>query len=227
MFDINFAQQQRFTDSWTFRLVLINVAVWIIQLIAYPLFTNLFALNPSAVLSGHIYQFFTYMFLHSTYTSYGMIYPMHILLNMFVFVIFGFPVERTIGRDRFLILYFLSGIGSAVIYMAIMNLLIGGVSVSLLGASGAVFGVLSAYAFLFPRNWVYILGLFPLPAAALLVLLLVEEMFFGFLGLQPGIANFGHVGGIVTGLAIMFYWRHKRKRQERKFGERGYQFIWE
>lgn len=217
-----------FTQSLTFRIILINAVVWIVQLITYPFVDSFLALKPSMALSGHFYQFLTYMFLHATYvkTSYGAtIYPMHIGINMLILAIFGFPLEQTLGRKRFLTVYLLSGIGSAVFYLLTMTGLMGISETSLLGASGAVFGVLAAYAFKYPKTWVYFLGLIPMPAALMIVFFLVEETFFGIMGLDPGVANFGHVGGILTGLMIMTYWRFRDR--EPGFGDRNFEFIWE
>jgi len=200
----------KFTESLTFYIIMLNVIFFVIQ-IFLPVFTETFVLLPSLALSGYYFQFISYMFLHGSL--------IHIALNMFVFAIFGFPLEQTIGRTRFLTVYVLSGLGSAVFYILMMA----SYDISLLGASGAVFGILAAYAFKYPRQWVYLFGLFPLPAAVLIVFLLIEETFLGVLGLQPGIANFGHVGGIITGLLIMFYWKLKEERRP----TREYQFIWE
>lgn len=207
--------QYRFTESLTFYIIVINVVFFVIQ-VAFPPFTDTLVLLPSLAISGHYYQFISYMFLHGSL--------MHIALNMFVLAIFGFPLEQTIGRKRFVTVYLISGIGSAVFYILIMMSMMGAYDISLLGASGAVFGILAAYAFKYPRQWVYLFGLFPLPAAVLIVFLLIEEMFLGVLGLQPGIANFGHVGGIVTGLIVMSYWRLK---EERRRIPKGFQFVWE
>ena len=216
-----------FTKSITFKIIALNFIIWILQLITYPLINMIFSLKPSLALSGHVYQFVTYMFLHATYvkTYQGvMIYPTHIAINMFVLAIFGFPLEQAIGKRKFTTVYMVSGIGSALFYIFMMMLFAGASDVSLLGASGAVFGVLAAYAFLFPRTWVYMFGLFPMPAAAMIVFLLLEEMFFGFMGLDPGVANFGHVGGIITGLMVMVFWKI-RERESNKWEE--FEFIWE
>ena len=206
-----------FTKSLTFRIIIVTFVVWIIQLLAYPSFDFLFSLKPSLALSGHVYQFFTYMFLHATYfqTDYGvMIYPAHIAINMLLFAMFGFPLEQTLGKRKFMIVYVVSGIGSAVFYLLMMTGLMGIFDVRLIGASGAVFGVLAAYAFKYPKTWVYFFGLVPMPAAGMIIFFLIEETFFGIMGLDPGVANFGHVGGIITGLLIMTFW--KIKERERK-----------
>ncbi len=218
MFDPYSREQYDFTKSYAFYILVANVVVFIIQMLYEP-FTSIFALIPYKAFSGYVWQFFTYMFLHGGF--------MHIFFNMLVLLLFGFTVESVLGKRRFLIVYLGSGIGSAIFYIVLMSMFTEISSVPLLGASGAIFGLLAAYAFLFPKSWIFIWGFIPLPAAVLIVFLLVEETFLGALSLQPGIANFGHVGGIVTGLAIMFVWRITKKRRERSFGSRDYQFIWE
>jgi membrane associated rhomboid family serine protease len=225
-----FSRDYHFTKSLTFYIIIITVIVWIIQLLAYPLIDDAFSLDPATMSAGHAYQFVTYMFLHATYvassTGAATLYPGHIAINMLIFAIFGFPLEQALGRRKFISLYIISGIGSAVFYLFVTDAFIGASSAGLIGASGAIFGVVAAYAFMFPKRWIYVLGLIPLPAALMLVFLLVEESFLGLLSLEPGVANFGHVGGIITGLALMTIWRFAEKR-EKSFGEKGFEYVWE
>ena len=219
-----------FTKSLTFYIIFLNIIVWLLQIATYPLVDDAFSLNADSVSARSAYQFVTYMFLHATFveTNTGgiAIYPLHIAMNMLVLAIFGFPLERALGKRKMLVLYLFSGIGSALFYLFVMPLVTGVAGASLIGASGAVFGVLAAYAFKYPKAWVYIILFpFPIPAAPMIVLLLLEEIFLGFMGLQPGVANFGHVGGIITGLLIMTVW--KLTNREKKFGEKDFEYIWE
>jgi rhomboid-like protein len=218
-----------FTKSLTFYIIAANVIVWILQMLTYPLIDDVFALDPQ-VTAGKAYQFVTYMFLHATYveTSGGgvTIYPLHIAVNMLVFVVFGFPLEQTIGRKKFIALYLASGVGSAAFFILVTSLFAGASGAGLIGASGAVFGVLAAYAFKYPKSWVYMFGFFPMPAALTVVFLLLEETFFGFMGIQPGVANFGHVGGIITGLAMMTAWKLTGKK-EKSWDGKGFEYVWE
>ncbi len=218
-----------FTKSLTFYIIALTVLVWAAQFAAYPLVDDAFSLDAGSVSAGNAYQLVTYMFLHATYveTASGgiTIYPIHIAMNMFVLAIFGFPLERTLGRKKFVTVYFLSGIGSALFYIFMMPVLAGVTGGSLIGASGAVFGLLAAYAFKYPKAWVYMFGLVPMPAALMLFFLLVEEAFLGVMSLQPGVANFGHVGGIISGLLVMAIW--KLTSREKKFGDAGFEYVWE
>jgi membrane associated rhomboid family serine protease len=124
---------------------------------------------------------------------------------------FGAVVEQVLGWRRYLMVYILSGLGSALLYIALTGV---SSTVMMLGASGAVFGVLTAYAFKFPKNWIVMFPGIPLPAALMVVFFVVIEFFFGVFDLQPGVANFGHLGGIITSLLIMFYWKKTEDKKE-------------
>ena len=132
-----------FTKSLTFYIIAINVIVWIAQLVAYPLIDDAFSLGPG-IPSGQSYQFLTYMFLHATYaeTSSGglSIYPSHIAMNMLVLAIFGVPLERAIGRKKFISLYLVSGVGSAVFFIYVTSMLAAASGAGLIGASARCSG---------------------------------------------------------------------------------------
>jgi len=194
-------------------LVLANIAIFAVQALVSG-FTETFALTPSIALQGAYWQFFTYMFLHGGFY--------HIFINMFVLLVFGIPVESSLGRKKFLALYFISGLFSAVFYM----LLTTESAVMMLGASGAIFAVLTAYGFLFPDSIILVGFILPVKAKFAVILFAVIEFFSGAMDLQMGVANFGHLGGIIAGVLIMLYWRHSRRR--RKSPEfRDLEFFWE
>lgn len=199
----------------TFLLIIANIVVFALQILFSPAFTDLFALTPADALEGKYWQFITYMFLHGG--------SLHILLNMFVLAIFGPGVENQLGWKRFLILYFLAGLGSAFLYILLTeNFLF-----TLIGASGAVFGVLTAYGFLFPRN-VILLFFVPMPAIVAVIAITAFELFAGIFNLLPGIANFGHIGGIVVSVLLMLFWKFTAKKipvEERE--PQSYEFAWE
>jgi membrane associated rhomboid family serine protease len=198
----------------TIGLIGANVFMFILQA-AVTGFTDAFALKPSMALGGAWWQFLTYMFLHGG--------AMHIALNMFMLFIFGEVMEQALGEVRYLTLYLASGLGSALTYIMLMGV----TSLPMLGASGAVFGVLAAYGLMFPKNKIWVpIFLVPLPAFTVVILLAGLEFMLGFLGLEPGIANFGHFGGIVTGILMTYYW--KRMSRPRGLNERRkYEFFWE
>lgn len=198
-------------SSLTVRLILINFAVFFVQVVV-PGFTELFGLAPVAALSGAYWQFITYMFLHGGVE--------HIGLNMLVLLIFGFQAEHELTKRTFLSLYLVAGIGSALFHI----LLTGISSVLLIGASGAVFGILTAYAFLFPKNWIFIPPGLPVRGIYAVIALAVIEAFLGVFSLQRGIANFGHLGGIIAGVLAMLYLKYRYKKREEV---REFEFFWE
>ncbi|RLJ00366.1 MAG: hypothetical protein DRP03_00540 [Candidatus Aenigmatarchaeota archaeon] len=194
--------------SITNKIILVNIAVFLAQIV-FPEITPMLAFIPSIAIASAYWQFVTYMFMHA---GIG-----HILINMFILYIFGNPVERALGAKNFVLLYFLSGIGSAIFYMLIAGIS----SVSMVGASGAVFGILTAYAFIYPKSIVIIFPGIPMPAYLLIIVLFLVETFFGITGSEPGIANFGHVGGILTSAIIMIYLRRFKKHSY------DFEFFWE
>lgn len=199
--------------SVTVSLIIANIAVFILQLML-PSFTSLFALTPADALTGSYWQFFTYMFLHGD--------PMHIFINMFVLMVFGPKVEAQLGQRAYILLFLLSGLGSAFLHM----FLTGPSTIIMLGASGAVFGVLTAYGFLFPKSWIIMFPGIPMPAIAAVFVFAGLELALGMFALEPGVANFGHLGGIITGVLFMVgykYW--KRKARSGALGD--FEFFWE
>ncbi len=216
------------------KVTLSIIAVCIIVLILQASikgFTGMFALTPNLAFSGQIWQFVTYMFLHGDF--------MHLFLNMLGLIIFGTAVENTIGRKKYVFLFFVSGIGSAVLYILITGLftpaaLVGeAFSVPMLGASGAVFGVMAGYGLLYPRNWIIMFPGIPMPAIVAVGVFAGIEIFFGLTGLQPGIANWGHLGGLVIGALLIFHWKRKHSKPKLIVDEleeaenKDWKFVWE
>ena len=134
-------------------LLMANVGVFVLQIFAdrfFP-FTHWFGLVPAEVARGAVWQLFTYMFLHG-----GMF---HLLFNMLALFMFGGEVEAELGTKRFGALYFVSGVGAG-----ICSVILGwGVGTAVIGASGSVFGILIAYAVLFPYRPITLLIFFVLP----------------------------------------------------------------
>lgn len=203
----------------TLTLIGANAIVFFLQ-IAFAGFTPMFALAPDLAFSGAWWQFFTYMFLHGG--------PMHIGINMFILFMFGEIVERALGWLRYLTLYIVSGLGSALIYIFLtLTLDPSMIGTTMLGASGAVFGVIAAYGLMFPKEKIWIPPIpVALPAFTVVILFAVVEFAIGFFGLEQGIANFGHLGGILTGAFMTWYW--KNTSRPRNVNERrNFEFYWE
>ncbi|MDQ3020761.1 MAG: rhomboid family intramembrane serine protease [Bacteroidota bacterium] len=170
--------------------------------------TKYFALNPlSPVLfkdqgqvfqaSFYPWQLFTYMFLHGDF--------FHLLFNMFALWMFGVELENTWGPKRFLTYYMICGVGAGLCNLLIAPLF--GPSAPTIGASGAIFGILVAFGYLFPNRIIYIYGLIPIKAKYLVTIYMLIELFFSGAGSNDNIAHFAHLGGGVVGLIylLIFY----------------------
>ena len=179
-------------------LLIANVGVFLLQLILPREFTYYFGLVPAAISHNlYIWQFFTYMFLHGGFW--------HILFNMFILWMFGSDIERSWGSNEFLKFYILCGIGAGVLnYLFSINS-----SIPVIGASGAVYGVLVAYAMLYPNRLIYIWGVFPVKAKYLVIGFVVIEVLSSLN--RDGIAHFAHLGGMLVGyIYLKSDWRFPR-----------------
>ncbi len=165
----------------------------------------------------HSYQIFTYMFLHGGIS--------HLFFNMFALWMFGRQLEYELGSQRFFTYYMVCGVGAALLQLGVgyaeyeHALAAGGMQsamqllyVPTVGASGAVFGLLLAFGVLHPNN--VIMLMFPpvaLKAKWFVLIYGLLELFFGLSGYQSGVAHFAHLGGMLWGLALLFWWRKQRK----------------
>ena len=150
----------------------------------------------------HSYQFVTYMFLHAGFA--------HLFSNMFALWMFGRTLEYELGSQRFLTYYMVCGIGAALIQIGVASLF--GESLTLLGASGAVFGLLLAFGVMHPNNMIYIIPLpFPIKAKWFVIGYAVLEILLGWSPLNTGVAHFAHVGGMLWGLILLFWWKKRGK----------------
>lgn len=189
-------------------LIAANVAVFILQLLAPNLMLMQFALWPLQPIEGeHLFQpwqVLTYAFLHST-TLYA-----HLLLNMWGVWMFGGELERYVGARRLLACYFASVVTAALTQLLVPTLL-GTEPEPILGASGGVFGLLLAYAWLFPRNRVaLIFAPIPIPARIFAALYAGVELFLGVTGYQASVAHFAHLGGMVGAALVVWQWRRRK-----------------
>ena len=148
------------------------------------------------------WQVVSYAFLHG-----GL---MHLAFNMLALVMFGAPLEYTWGERRFLTYYLVCVVGAA-----ICQLVVGWWAVSqgtpaypTIGASGGVFGLLLAHGMLFPNQRVMLLiPPIPMKARTLVIVYGLFELMVGVTGLQPGVAHFAHLGGMLFGWLLIRYWR--------------------
>ncbi len=161
----------------------------------------------------HIWQPVTYMFMHGSLS--------HIFFNMFALWMFGRILEAVWGGRRFLTYYMVCGVGAAIIQELVQLLTFfhsmgtGVLSYSVLmptvGASGAIYGILLAFAMLFPNEKMFI---FPLPvpvkAKYFVAFFFVLELFSGF-AVSDNVAHFAHLGGMLFGWALLVYWKRKNR----------------
>ena len=143
------------------------------------------------------WQLLTYAFLHGGFN--------HLFFNMFAVWMFGTPLERAWGSERFALYYGLSVLGAALAQLAVQQVT-GGVYPTI-GASGGVFGLLLAYGVMWPNNRIFLI-LIPIPVKAKWFVLLygAAELLFGLTGTAPGIAHFAHLGGMVAGAGLLWKW---------------------
>jgi membrane associated rhomboid family serine protease len=215
------------------NLLIINTLVFIAQITVFKNssidFDGLFALHTWQSPKFQPWQFFTYMFLHGGWD--------HLFGNMFVLWMFGSTLENLWGPKRFLMFYIVSGLGAALCnmtvqyfemqpivdsynsaslteqmtyhdnYMALLNM-------STVGASGAIYGCLAAFGYLFPNDYIYIYFLFPLK---------VKWFVLGYIGLElylqvkssPGdiVAHVAHLGGALVGFLLVYFWNKNNRRR--------------
>lgn len=172
---------------WVLRIIIANVAVFFLQQTT-PAITELFMLVPALGLVRP-WSFVTYMFLHG-----GM---GHIFFNMLALFFFGPRTEARLGGPAFLGLYFSAGIMGAVLSIPFTPY------APIIGASGAVYGVMLAYAMFWPRDQILIWGIVPVEARFLIIFMTALSLFGGFSPSSGGIAHFAHLGGFVGGYLFL------------------------
>lgn len=166
------------------------------------------------------YQFVTYMFMHGSFS--------HLFFNMFALWMFGNTIENAWGSKRFLIFYFVCGIGAGLVqelvqYIQFVTTLQEYTNVRIspyqtipmsqylnmmttVGASGAVYGILLAFGMTWPNSRIYIYFAIPIKAKWFVIIYGVIELLSG-LSNSDNVAHFAHLGGMLFGLALILYWR--------------------
>jgi membrane associated rhomboid family serine protease len=175
---------------WVQRLIILNVILFFIEQTA-PGFTNYLVLVPRYVYREP-WTLVTYMFLHDPRQL------THILFNMLGLWMFGSRVEERIGGQRFLALYLISGLAGALLSMVLAP------NAAVVGASGAVFGIMLAFARFWPDAQI-LFFFFPVQARIAVILMAVLELYSGFGGSRSGIANFCHLGGFAGAWLYLTY----------------------
>lgn len=169
------------------------------------------------------YQLVTYMFMHGSFS--------HLFFNMFALWMFGNTLENIWGPNKFLMFYFVCGIGAGLIqelvqyvyYMTELqhynSVIYNGFSIPMsqylnllttVGASGAVYGILLAFGMMFPNSTLYIYFAIPIKAKWFVLIYGVIELWAGLNG-TDNVAHFAHLGGMLFGLILIIYWKKKGK----------------
>jgi membrane associated rhomboid family serine protease len=197
------------------NLIIINVLVWLTQLMydeQYEITLKL-ALYPVDAPDFKPYQLVTHMFAHATLNFRGNIEPMHILFNMLVLWMFGRVLEMVWGHKRFLFFYLACGLGAGITHLA-MQYFMHGYSIAI-GASGAVMGVMVAFAYLFPNTEMRLmfLPMIGIKAKWFVTALVVLDLFGGINPrMGDNVAHFAHLGGALTGFIICFIWNKTNRK---------------
>lgn len=188
-----------------FVLLIANGLVYAAQHLARYFMMTWFPLWPlgSANPSFMPWQLLTYGFLHDLSGW------QHIVFNMFGLWMFGRDLERLMGALRFLTYYLTCVVGAGIVQLIVAAMQ--GGTYPTVGASGGVFGILLAYAMAFPNRTVMLL-IPPIPMKAKYFVLCygILELYLGFSGRSPGVANFAHLGGMLFGFMLLQYWRGRR-----------------
>jgi membrane associated rhomboid family serine protease len=188
-----------------------NVLVFLLQDQSPARIDELFALWPLQAIDGKVYfqpwQIISYAFLHGNIT--------HIGFNMLGLWMFGAEIERYVGPKRLLACYFASVVTAALTQLFI-PMLFGAPPAPTIGASGGVFGLLLAYALMFPtRKVVPLIPPIPMPAWLFATIYAGIELFLGVTGTLSGIAHFAHLGGMIGSALVVTQWRRAITRKTR------------
>jgi membrane associated rhomboid family serine protease len=202
----------------TRSLLIINVIMFVATLINEDFMLGTFAMFYPASPFFRWWQPLTHMFMHGGWW--------HIIFNMYTLVMFGMVVERALGTKKFLILYFITGFGAVALHtgvewleihralasddLAVRQGALDLLRIPMVGASGAIFGVLVAFAMLYPEARMTLL--FPpvtLDAKWMVIIFVGLELVIGITGPSMGIAHFAHLGGALFGFLLILYWRKR------------------
>ena len=196
----------------TRNLLIVNVIMFIATLINPVFMKGTFSMAFPLSTEFRWWQPLTHMFMHDGF--------FHIFFNMYTLVMFGMVVERVLGTKKFLWFYFITGFGAVALHMLVQWLQVrAGVNVAaiyqtpVLGASGAVYGVLIGYAMLFPNDRMTLL--FPpvtLKAKWMMLIFAGIELVTGAVGTADGVAHFAHLGGMLFGAILIIWWRKTGRR---------------
>lgn len=177
-------------------IIIANIAVFVLQIIAQFAGTRFLSVNLSLIpwRVTHeltLWQFITYMFMH------GGVF--HILFNMLTLYMFGNELERYWGAPRFLRYYLITGIGAGICSWMVAP----EDTIAIVGASGAIYGVLLAYGLLYPNRIIYLNFLLPIKVKWMVLIMGAVAFLSSLSGGEPGVAHVAHLGGMLVGFVLL------------------------
>lgn len=201
----------------TKNLVAINILMFIATLINENFMVANFAMFYPASPFFKPWQILTHMFMHGGFW--------HIFFNMYSLLMFGSILERSLGPKKFLIFYFVTGLGAVALHTGVewmqARVFIANGAVDAyqrllmtptLGASGAIYGVLIGFAMLYPQaRLILIFPPIPVKAKWLVIIFVAIELVFSINGIQESVAHFAHLGGMLFGWLLIRWWRKHGK----------------
>jgi membrane associated rhomboid family serine protease len=197
--------------SLTYSIIIANFFVFLVSLFFRTEIINELGFRPiylSLEMSPNVYTLFTSMFVHSDF--------LHILGNMFVFFFMGVAFEQRIGPKKFILIYLITGVCGALTH-SLLNI---GSTIPLIGASGAIFGILGAFAYAYPRDEIVM----PVPIGIMFIMRIkviyatilfsVFETIIVMFSIQDSTAHFAHLGGLASGVILAaILLRHRTEKQ--------------
>jgi len=214
------------------NLIIVNALVFFAQQIfgdsPFGVVNNLFALHDVRSDFFRPHQIITHLFMHGSWS--------HLIFNMLALWMFGSILENVWGPKRFLIFYILCGLGAALLHLGVLymemepvmaafkqlpisqqeELLYSGnfkINTATVGASGAVFGCLAAFGYLFPNSLIYVYFFIPIKAKWFVIFYAALELWLGVNNSAgDNIAHWAHLGGALVGFLLVLYWNKRNRR---------------
>lgn len=183
-------------------IIIANIVVYVLELVAPRAIVTLLGLSPQDVLTrGRVWEPVTYLFVHSPTSL------MHILFNMLAVWMFGVDLERRWGTEAFTKYYFVTGVGAGLSVILVSLLPFDAVRSSYyavtIGASGAVYGLLLAWAVIFPHRQILFMLIFPMSARVFVIIMGAIAFLSAASGSSSGVSNLAHLGGLAVGYVYL------------------------